>query len=471
MASASGAKRALLVLSVASVALLAALAPAQAATTSKPYAVSISPLALPAGAALSRDGLDPVEVTVTNQAGIQSIQSVEIGVPSGVSLTGAGPAGGSSPEISGGKARWLNQSIAPGTSQTYTLDVQAPCAGTLGSWTVIPKQSNDFRGPPGNTFGPLDPSSVLAASLQGACTLTWTAAPADARIQARVSTTDFDPAGPAPAVTLRDGANQGISGQTVTVGLGPSSGVGTLAAPVSGTTDASGVAKFENVAITSAGYYRLAATTLALTAVTPESFLIQTTDQLCESGCSGSTTGEDGSKLSVTVNPGTYPGGRLSMSVLGASLDLAPDCRDYVEFSGEFSIVVGPGGDKTISQTITKQDMNRSPNNGASFINVCYGDLATTEAFEQALGDFGHGDVVPATGWWFDPVTVAAGTEPQAWDFDGDGIPDGIIWVLADCRTTGDVRPCEDATSKDRAGNGVVTYLAPGGLLDPYGRG
>jgi hypothetical protein len=159
------------------------------------------------------------------------------------------------------------------------------------------------------------------------------------------------------------------------------------------------------------------------------------------------------------------------MSVLGAALSVAPDCRDYVEFSGEFSIVLGPGGSKTIRQMITKQDMNRSPNNGASFINVCYGDLATTDAFRQALSGFVHGEVVPATGWWFDPVTVAAGTEPQAWDFDGDGVPDGIIWVLADCKTTGDARPCEDATSKDRSGNGVVTYLAPGGLLDPYGRG
>ena len=467
MAIASGAKRALLILSLAA---LAPLAPAQAATVSKPFAVSISPLALPAGATLSRDGLDPVRVTVTNQAGTQSIQSIELGVPPGVTLTGADQAGGATPQISGGKARWLNQSIAPGASQTYTLDVTVPCAGTLGSWTVTPKQSNDFKGPPGNTFGPLDPSSVLAASLEGACTLTWTGSPADARIETRVSTIDFDPSGPAPAVTLRDGANQGISGQSVTVGLGLSSGAGTLVDPVSGTTDASGVATFENVAITSAGYYRLTATALALTAVT-EPFLIQTTDQLCESGCSGSTTGRDGSKLDVTVDPGSYPGGRLSMSVLGAALSVAPDCRDYVEFSSEFSIVLGPGGSKTIRQMITKQDMNRSPNNGASFINVCYGDLATTDAFRQALSGFLHGAVVPATGWWFDPVTVAAGTEPQAWDFDGDGVPDGIIWVLAECKTTGDVRPCESATSKDRSGNGVVTYLAPGGLLDPYGRG
>jgi hypothetical protein len=334
---------------------------------------------------------------------------------------------------------------------------------------VTPKQSNDFKGPPGNTFSPLDSSSNLAATLQGACTLSWTAPPADALINTRVSTLDFNPTGPAPAVSLLDGAGGGIAGRSVNVVLGISSGLGALAEPVSGTTDASGVAKFENVKIINApGYYRLSATAAGLTAVTPDPFLVQTTAQECSAGCSGSIAG----KVDVTVTPGSYPGGTLSLSVLGASLGVAPNCDDYTEFSSEFAVVVGPGGSKSIRQYISKQDMNKLPNNGASFINVCYGDLAPP-AFEDALSHLHSGDDVPASGWWFNPVTVAAGTQPQAWDFDGDvgRIPDGIIWVLANCTTTGGTRPCEDATSKDRAGNGVVIYRAPDGLLDPYGRG
>jgi len=285
----------------------------------------------------------------------------------------------------------------------------------------------------------------------------------------RVSTIDFDPAGPAPAVSLLDGGGGGISGRAVTVSLGLSSGLGHLSETVGGTTDASGVAKFENVKITSAGYYRLAAAAAGLTAVTQDPFLVQTFDTPCQSGCNGSTTGEKGSKVDVTVDPGNYPGGTLSLSVLDGTLGVAPDCRDYQEFSREFAIVLGPGGSKSIRQFITKQDMNSLPNNGASFLNVCYGDLAPP-AFEAAVGALASGTVVAPDEWWFDPLTVAAGTVPQAWDFDGDAISDGIIWVLAECKTTDGIRPCEDATSKDRAGNGAVTSLAPGGLLDPYGR-
>jgi hypothetical protein len=472
MPTASRARRALVILTMASIGLLAASGVAQGAPSSKPYAVEISPLPLPAGGTLSRADGDPVRVTVTNRTGTQSIQSIEIEVPPNVTLNGAAPAGGYTPDISGGKARWLNQSVAPDSSETYVLDVSVPCTGTLGKWTVTPKQSNDFRGPPGNTFAPLvgDPDTVLTATLQGACTLTWTAPPADAGVMDRVSTVDFDPAGPAPAVSLLDGANGGISGRAVTISLGLSSGVGTLFETVGGTTDASGVAEFGNVKITSSGYYRLVAASAGLTAVTKDAFLVQTFDMPCESGCKGSTTGEKGSKLDVTVDPGDYPGGTLSLSVLAGTLGVAPDCRDYEEFSSEFAIVQGPGGSKSIRQFITKQDMNRLPNNGASSINVCYGDLAPP-AFEATVGALAPGAVVEPDGWWFAAVTVAAGTVPQAWDFDGDGIPDGVIWVLANCKATSGVRPCEDSASKDRAGNGVVTYLAPSGVLDPYGRG
>ena len=49
-----------------------------------------------------------------------------------------------------------------------------------------------------------------------------------------------------------------------------------------------------------------------------------------------------------------------------------PDCAGYEEYSADWALVLGPDRQKLVVFTIDKRVMNASPNNGVSFLQMCF---------------------------------------------------------------------------------------------------
>ena len=100
-------------------------------------------------------------------------------------------------------------------------------------------------------------------------------------------------------------------------------------------------------------------------------------------------------------------------------------------------MIEGPDREKTVTATIDKSVMNAQPNNGASFLQMCFGA----------------------------PYTFAtrAGTTLTSVDTNGDSVPDFFYGLLPDCGA----RPCVSSRNKTNAGDGVIVTLSPGGTQDP----
>jgi hypothetical protein len=130
--------------------------------------------------------------------------------------------------------------------------------------------------------------------------------------------------------------------------------------------------------------------------------------------------------------------GLLTLTNGGTQIDCRFDnLNDYVELTATPTVVEGPDRAKVVTSTIDKSAMNRLPNNGASFLQMCFGAPYT---FPTRPG-------TPLTG------------------IDTDGIPgpDFFVGLLPDCG----VAPCVSSRNKTKAGDGVIVVQAPGGTKDP----
>jgi len=113
------------------------------------------------------------------------------------------------------------------------------------------------------------------------------------------------------------------------------------------------------------------------------------------------------------------------------------DCAGYKELTATPTVIEGPDRAKTVTSTIDKSVMNAQPNNGASFLQMCFGA----------------------------PYTFATrpGSELTGVDTNGDGKNDFFYGLLPDCG----VAPCVSSRNKTKAGDGVIVTQAPGGTQDP----
>lgn len=113
------------------------------------------------------------------------------------------------------------------------------------------------------------------------------------------------------------------------------------------------------------------------------------------------------------------------------------DCAGYKELTASPTVIEGPDREKTVTATIDKSVMNAQPNNGASFLQMCFGA----------------------------PYTFATrpGTTLTSVDTNGDSVPDFFYGLLPDCGA----RPCVSSRNKTNAGDGVIVTLSPGGTQDP----
>lgn len=430
-------------LPVSLLALLVLLAPSAHAAPAKQYTLSLagSP---PAAAGSTVTFL----ATFTNGADQQQqLGSANLTPPAGFGLVSANVPGPATATVRGGTVELRSLALQPGAPPlTVSVTATVPCdAGAASRWGVVAKQANNFNGPPGNNLT-LAPQSVLDTPVSGACALRFATQPANAEAGAVITGAPYDEAGPRVAVEAVDGAGARITGwsQPVTLALALGSGLGTLSG---GTANATGGrAEFPGLRLDAPGWYRLTATSGPLATAAPSAaFRIDTEAAVCVEDLVCAAEASTGrSELLVTGLPnGNADAGLLTLS-FGAGLAL--DCVGYEELTGGTALFGVTGGrTKTARLQVDKREMTALPNNGASFLELCFGapDPFTTKSGVPAavVGDF---------------------------DWDGDGAVEPVYrGLLADCGVV--AAPCVSKRQKVGSGDGVIEALLPAG--DPAMRG
>jgi hypothetical protein len=426
-------RRLLVLVVAAALGLTVTVAPAGAA--SKPFSMVVSPASVAAGQSTT------FSVTLTNRTSQQQLGSADITVPSAfTAVSVADPPGAATATTNGNVVQLRNAGVAPGGSIVVSVTATVPTTcGATYAWAVVAKQANDFNGPPGNDLT-LDPAtSSLTTSVAGGCALRFVAGrqPAASRVNQTISAIDYQPAGPSVQVEVVDGAGNRVTTSTasITVALGPSTGSGTLHGTLTVSASA-GVASFGNLSIDAPGAYTLRATSPGLTAATSSTFRIDQVAVACIEDVTCSASIANGSTTFDVTAPGNA-GTDAGFLLLDTGVGVAIDCAGYTELTSTPTLIEGPDRAKTVTSTIDKRVMNAQPNNGASFLQMCFGA----------------------------PYTFATrpGTTLTGVDTNGDSVNDFFYGLLPDCGTA----PCVSSRNKTNAGDGVIVTQAPTGTQDP----
>ncbi len=227
--------------------------------------------------------------------------------------------------------------LAPGTSLSAVLSVTASCAATSGTWAlaVQPARAPDRQG------FTVDPSSPLSVGVTGACTLAFTADPANAVAGQDITAQSFDPSGSPVQVKAADANGDPLGGVNVT--LSAELGSGALGGTTSSTTGASGsgafgLASFSPLSISQTGYYSLLATAPWFTSADSSDFVVSGSATACSSNCSESLSSGPVSVAVAVSNPGS--GDTLSVGLGG----FAYQCPDVLAPTGYYPTHTGAVG-------------------------------------------------------------------------------------------------------------------------------
>jgi hypothetical protein len=424
------------------IAVLAVVTSAGAAT--KPFSLVVSPSSFAAGSTTT------VTATLTNLTDQQQLGSANITAPAGFSLVSASVPAPATVTTSGQTVLVRNASLAPHNSLAVSITVKAPCSATSSSWSVVAKQANDFNGQPGNDLNLNAGASSLSATVGSGCSLRFFTQPHHARVGQTITGSDYAPSGSPVAAEVVDGQGNRVtsSSAAITLALGPTStGTGTLHGTKT-VTAVAGVASFGDLSIDTAGAYTLLATSPGITSATSSAFRVDQTAVACTAGldCTGSIQNNN-----VSGNVTAFSGLTSASDFLALSLDSAPvlDCAGYTELSPDWIVLdtTSPNRTKSATLQIPKRLMNSAPNNGAPFVEFCFG----------ATGPFA-----------VKPGFALTLVHP---DVDGDGTPDN--WyegLLPDCSSSFPA-PCVTGRHKTGSGDGVITARLPAGTADPHMRG
>jgi hypothetical protein len=425
-------------LSAAAATLALAVLAAPAGAASKPFTMDVAPPSAPAGQSTI------FSVTLTNQTDQQQLGSADITVPSAFTgVSAADPAGPATATVTGNVVHLRNASVPPGGSITVSVTATVPaslaCSGATFTWGVVAKQANDFNGPPGNDLTLNAQASHLTTTVTGGCALRFVAGrqPADARVNQTVSAIDYQPSGPSVQVEVVDGAGNRVTSSTatITVALGPSVGSGALHGTVT-VAATGGVASFSTLSIDAPGSYTLRASSPGLSSATSDAFRVDQVAVACVEDVTCSATIANGTTTFDVTAPGNA-GTDAGVLVLDNGIGVAIDCAGYDELTATPTVIEGPNRAKTVTSTIDKRTMNQLPNNGASFLQMCFGA----------------------------PYTFATrpGTSLTGVDTNGDSVADFFYGLLPDCGAP----PCVSSRKKTNAGDGVIVTQTPAGTGDP----
>jgi hypothetical protein len=435
-----------LVSALAAALLLAVIGAAPASAATKPFTLNITPPTVQAHQQVTFTATFAVPSNAQQQLG-----SADLAVPAGFTIVSAAAPSPATAQVVGGKVQLRNLNVQPGGSIAVSVVAQAPCTAGTSSWSVLAKQSNDFNGPPGNDLNLVAANSSLTTTVTGGCALAlrFVTQPKAAGVGQVVSGTPYTPGGPPVSVEVIDADGNRVTDQpaTIQMALGTGSGAG----PLSGTTSVSttlGVAQFSTLKIGSPGSYTLTASSTGLTSATSLPFQVDTAVSPCTEDltCTGNVT-TSATNLKVTAFPDAA---NADAGFLAASFNagLALDCAGYTEVSPDTALVTVSSANrtKTVVLTIDKKLVNAISNNGASFLQLCFG---SPEPFTTRSG----------------ATAVAQGT----FDWNKDGVPDPVyVGLLPDCGTA---LPCVSKRNKTGSGDGVIEALLPAGLVDPAMRG
>jgi hypothetical protein len=431
-------------LGVLAIGLLAAAAPATPAAGSassgsctwsgKCYAVTVSPASPAAGVTTS------FAFTITNEAAAQQLGSVQISAPVGFVITGAP----GSARLTSSSALFLNLSLAPSATTTLTVSAALPCSGGSYQWAIEAKQSNEFHGY-GNDFQ-LDPASRgnLSGWVTGSCSLAFTSdgEPAGTAVNAVITSAVGSQGGPVKVEVL-DGYGEVATSSTaaVTVAIGSEPGSGSL----SGTLTVSatgGVAAFSDLSIDQPGDgYTLTATSPGFTPATSDPFKIWESLQRCSTTPCSASASTATTSATVTTSSAIPSGDFFGFALggvdfnCGGTYQRVSDPVSFEVFSP--SGVALPSARFTASLQIDKAAVQASGRTGASQWQICF---ASTQPFRALTGTSG--------------TALIGGVSYQT----------GLLPDCSNCPAA----PCVQARHKTKAGDVVVTFLAPG---DPYGWG
>lgn len=143
--------------------------------------------------------------------------------------------------------------------------------------------------------------------------------------------------------------------------------------------------------------------------------------------------------------------GSADSGFLTLSFNAGPalDCAGYQEVSPDTALVdfTSVNRAKPVTLTIDKKQMATVPNNGASFLEFCFGSRT--------------------------PFTTKAGIPAAtqgSYDWDGDGDAEAVYAGLLP-NGGADARPCVMTRRKVGAGDGLIEARIPAGLGDPAMRG
>jgi hypothetical protein len=413
------------------------------ADNGKSYTLDVSPSSVSAGTRVTFSATFAVPAGEQQQLG-----SADLTAPAGLTLVSASVPAPATAARSGNTIKLRNLSLQPGAAPiVVTIVADAACSPSTGSWTVLGKQANNFNGNPGNDLT-RDPSvGSIATNVTGTCSLRFVTQPANTRSSEVITGTAYTPTGPGVSVETINGAGDRVttSGTPITMAIGAASALGTLSGTKTVNT-ASGVATFSDLSINDPGTYTLSASASGSSSVASNAFRIEAVAIACteDTPCTGSL-GNGTTKVNVTASPDATQtdAGVLTLSFGGGA---ALDCAGYTEFSPDTAAInfSSDTRTKTVTETIDKKQMNLFPNNGATFLNVCFGSPQ--------------------------PFTTAGGgtaTVQGSYDWDGNGTLDPVyVGLLPDCGA----RPCVSKRNKTGAGDGVITSLLPAGLGDPWHR-
>ncbi len=470
-------------LAVAGALVVLLLGASSASGADKPYSLVISNADGSTPATLAAGSEGTVRATYRNLTGQQQLGSSDLVVPGALRIVSASVAPGGTASISGNTIRLRNLSIAPSGSGVVTIRVATDCTAQALTWQVpVTKQANNFSGPPGNNLN-LEPAlSELGTVVTGACALRFLAQPRNARVSQTITNVAYDPSGAPVAVEVVDGAGQRIptSSLAVTVGLGANPGNGTLAGTTTVTTS-NGVASFVSLSINQPGVgYTLVATSPQTSSATSDSFNIDEVAVLCQEDvdCTGSiplraTNQSLGGSSTVDVTAIEGPLADTDTGFLTVSRQIGGplDCVNYTELTAVLDVVAvdftALDREKRVVATIDKRVMNASANNGASFLDTCFGapyQFATKPGTPLEVN-----------------ATYVPGPYPAP-EYKGL-LPDcGGTAVLDDPTTPGVSGPavssagppCVVKRKKNQAGDGIIESLWPSGRTvgagDPRGR-
>lgn len=445
-----------------------------AATSTKPYHVDIVPDLVPAGAhrtytvTIFNDSNQPVLGSANWTVNPAFSDVALVSLPTGASLEGGQPVGN--------VFKLRNLSIEAMSFKSFQYEATAPCVANTYQSSVNAKQSNDYKGPPGNDFVLDTTSSDLGVEVTNDCEFAFAfgGAPADSQIDTNITTEVYLPSGDPITVVVLDGAGALAANVEATVTLGIGHNAGCDIVPPCGTlsgdkTEATvdGVAEFERPAATpddpdpnaltidfSGIGYTLRATGV-IDGVTfgnappyfdSPPFDVQDVGRICDGGaCQGTAYGKEFQGATYILDAEADQGDLLTVGVTTSVIDCA-------NLQAEFGLTFVPHTDTVTTdftgdgtKTLTMSFTNTRRESKSSF-RVCYSqpDLLDLE-----------GVAVP----WVDRFGVTRSGEAESY--------------LQDCSKTTprDMPPCVISVDSDPTKPKIIIIkvLLPEG--DPKGRG